>query len=463
VFDDRTLREVASDVRSGRIRWDEARDESVRRIAALDAQLGAFVAVPDASMSRVPDGPLAGAPIAVKDNIATQGVTTTCGSRILGNWVPPYDATAVKRIRDAGAVVVGKTNMDEFGMGSSTEFSAFGPTLNPHDPARVPGGSSGGSAAAVAAGLVPAALGSDTGGSVRQPAAHCGIVGVKPTYGTVSRYGLVAYASSLEQVGVLAARVHDAALLLEVIAGPDAADATSVGGTLDEPTPEGLRVGLVAEMLGPGVEPDVKAAVLRAGEQLAGAGASVDTVSIPSVDSALSAYYVIAPAEASANLARFDGVRYGLGAGETAATRTAGFGEEVKRRIMLGAFALSAGYYDAYYGRAMQVRTLVIRDFRRAFGECDVLLAPTSPCTAFRFGELIDDPVQLYLTDICTVTANLAGIPAMSVPWGVDGNGLPIGVQVLAPHFGERTMFRAAAALEALAPPLPRPRLHAVA
>ena len=404
-------------------------------------------------------GPLAGVPVALKDNLCTRGVPTTCSSRILDGWRPPYDATVVGRLRDAGAVVVGKTNMDEFAMGSSTENSAFGPTRNPRDPSRVPGGSSGGSAAAVAAGFAPLALGSDTGGSIRQPAALCGVVGVKPTYGLVSRYGLVAFASSLDQIGPFAASVADAALLLETIAGHDPADSTSLprpapalGDVLDEGV-DGLRIGVLRELVD-GADADVAGRVTEAAAALEAAGAKVGEASVPSTSLGLSAYYLIATAEASSNLARYDGVRYGLrvdGDDVNAmygATRAAGFGAEVKRRIMLGTYALSAGYYDAYYGQAQRVRTLIIRELEAVYSSYDALLAPTTPTTAFELGAKTDDPLAMYLSDVCTVPSNLAGHPAVSVPYGKGDDGLPVGVQVMAPALAEATMFRAAAALE---------------
>jgi len=408
-------------------------------------------------------GSLAGVPIAFKDNMCTRGVATTCSSKILEGWVPPYDATVVERVWASGAVPVGKTNLDEFAMGSSTENSAFGPTRNPHDTTKVPGGSSGGSAAAVAAGFSAVSLGSDTGGSIRQPAALCGVVGVKPTYGLVSRYGLIAFASSLDQIGPFATTVADAALLLEAIAGHDPADATSIpcdapriSEHLDDGV-DGLRVGIVTELMGEGIHPDVLERVREAADALADAGAKVDDVSVPAVTYGLSAYYLIAPAEASSNLARFDGVRYGLRVdAETTnemmvASRTAGFGDEVKRRIMLGTYALSAGYYDAFYGQAQKVRTLICRDFEAAYQDFDVLLSPTSPTTAFDIGA-IADPLTMYLNDTCTIPSNLAGHPAVSVPFGTGADGLPVGVQVLAPALDEVTMFRAAAALEVAAP-----------
>jgi aspartyl-tRNA(Asn)/glutamyl-tRNA(Gln) amidotransferase subunit A len=401
-------------------------------------------------------------PIALKDNLCTRGIATTCSSKILEGWRPPYTATVVQHVLDAGAIPIAKTNLDEFAMGSSTENSAFGVTRNPHDESRVAGGSSGGSAAAVAAGFAPIGLGSDTGGSIRQPAALCGVVGVKPTYGRVSRYGLIAFASSLDQIGPFAATVDDAALLLETIWGHDRMDSTSIA---DAPAPlaggaavAGLRVGIVSELTDvDGIAPEVRAAVERAGVALEAAGATVDRVSVPSCVYGLSAYYLIAPAEASSNLARYDGVRYGLRVdGEDVAemnarTRDAGFGPEVKRRIMLGTYALSAGYYDAYYGKAQKVRTLIIRDFAAAYERFDVLLSPTAPTEAFAIGEKASDPLSMYLSDICTIPTNLAGHAALSLPFGQGAAGLPVGVQVLAPALGEPVMFRVARALEAAA------------
>lgn len=406
-------------------------------------------------------GPLAGVPVAYKDNICTRGVPTTCSSRILDGWRPPYDATVVKRLAAAGAMMVGKTNLDEFAMGSSTENSAFGATANPLDLSRVPGGSSGGSAAAVAAGFAPFALGSDTGGSIRQPAALCGVVGVKPTYGRVSRYGLVAFASSFDQIGPLTTTVADAAVVFEVIAGHDSADSTSV----PEPAPdctgllnrgvEGLRVGVVSELL-EGIDDDVAERLHAAADALASAGAKVGTASVPAVTYGLTAYYLIAPAEASSNLARFDGTRYGLRVEAddvermNALTRRQGFGAEVIARVMLGTFALSAGYYNAYYAKAQRLRTLTCREFDAAYEHFDVLLAPTSPCVAFGFGER-SDPMTMYRCDTCTIPSNLTGDPAISVPFGTGEGGLPVGVQVLAPSLDEPLMFQVAAELERLA------------
>jgi aspartyl-tRNA(Asn)/glutamyl-tRNA(Gln) amidotransferase subunit A len=464
---------IAAAVRAGERSALEVVDEHLARIAEREGEIHAFNEVladqaraAAAAVDRGErQGPLAGVPVAIKDNLCTRGIPTTCSSRILEGWRPPYDATVVARVLEAGAINVGKTNLDEFAMGSSTENSAFGPTRNPHDTSRVPGGSSGGSAAAVAAGFAPLSLGSDTGGSIRQPAALCGVVGVKPTYGLVSRYGLIAFASSLDQVGPFATTVADAALLLEVIAGHDPMDSTSIArpapslvDVLDEGV-EGLRVGVLRELLdAEGIAPDVRRRTEEAAEALAAAGAKVDEASVPAATYGLSAYYLIAPAEASSNLARYDGVRYGLrvDAPNTGAmneaTRTAGFGAEVKRRIMLGTYALSAGYYDAYYGKAQQVRTLIIRDFRAAYESFDLLLSPTSPTTAFPLGAKVDDPLTMYLNDVCTIPTNLAGDPAVSVPFGRGDDGLPIGVQLLAPALGEATMFRAAAVLEGAAP-----------
>lgn len=410
-----------------------------------------------------PRGPLDGIPLAVKDNFCTRNIETTCASQILAGYRPPYDATAVTRLREAGAVLVGKTNCDEFAMGSSTENSAFGPTRNPWDPDRVPGGSSGGSAAAVAVGSVLGAFGSDTGGSIRQPAALCGVVGFKPTYGLVSRYGLVAFASSLDQIGPFARTVADTVVLFEAVAGKDPLDATSyegpvpvIGPTLGEGV-SGLRIGIVRELGGEGYDSEVATATSAMVDKLANEGAKVSEVSLPSFDVALSVYYLIAPAECSANLARFDGVRYGLRVpGETveemmARTRAEGFGPEVTRRILLGTYALSAGYYDAFYGKAQRVRSRLIAEMASIFEQTDVLVSPTSPTTAFELGAKTQDPLAMYLSDVCTIPANLAGTPAISVPISLDSAGLPIGFQVMAPALGEKVMFQTAAAVEELA------------
>ena len=444
----------------------EAAAAAVQAIRARESgpeALNAFLSVAEPSELESPasGGPLESVPIVVKDNLATLALTTTCGSRILEGYRSPFEATAIRRAREAGAVVVAKTNMDEFAMGSSTENSAYGPTLNPHDRGRVPGGSSGGSAAAVAAGLVPMALGSDTGGSVRQPAAFCGIVGIKPTYGRVSRYGLVAYASSLDQVGTLGRMVADAARLLRAVAGHDPRDATSA----ERPVPdfeaavgrgvEGLVVGVPEEYVPRGLPADVRSLIDRALESLRKGGAEVRPVSLPHTRHAIACYYVIATAEASSNLSRYDGVRYGPRDEEEdlvsmyEATRSHAFGTEVKRRIMLGTYALSAGYYDQYYGTAQRARRMITDDFLHVFESgVDVLLTPTTPAPAFELGERTADPVEMYLSDVFTVTANLAGIPGVSVPIG-RMRGLPVGGQVLAPWWEEERMLAVAGALEA--------------
>jgi len=407
------------------------------------------------------DGYLSGVPVAVKDNLCTLDLSTSCGSRILEGYRSPFEATVVRKLRAAGGFVIGKTNMDEFAMGSSTENSAFGPTRNPRDRKRVPGGSSGGSAAAVAAGIVPCALGSDTGGSVRQPASFCGVVGIKPTYGRVSRYGLVAYASSLDQVGTFGRTVEDATLLLQAIAGHDPRDATCanipVPNFMDTRSSDvaGLTIGVPREYFSDQLDPQVRDVCMQALEQLEAAGARVRDVSLPHTRYAVPTYYVLAPAEASSNLARYDGVRFGLRAAGASAsgdvyemTRSQGFGPEVVRRIMLGTFALSAGYYDAYYGRAQRVRSLIARDFEAAWEDgVDIIFTPTSPTPAFRLGARIDDPMSMYLSDIFTVTANLAGIPGISIPVGTV-DGLPVGGQFLAPKWEEVRMIHVARVLE---------------
>jgi aspartyl-tRNA(Asn)/glutamyl-tRNA(Gln) amidotransferase subunit A len=445
----------------------------LERIAAVEEKVGAFLALReeaalaqaeavDRELAAGRSAPLAGIPLAVKDVICTRGVPTTCASRILEGFVPPYDAEVIRRLKAQGAVLLGKLNMDEFAMGSSTENSGFRTTRNPWDLERIPGGSSGGSAAAVAARMCLGALGSDTGGSIRQPASHCGVVGLKPTYGRVSRFGLVAFASSLDQIGPLARSVGDAAAILQAIAGHDPADSTSV----PRPVPDyraalaggvaGLRIGIPREYAASeGLDPEVAAAVEAAVATLEALGARRVPVSLPHTRYAVAVYYVIAPAEASSNLARYDGVKYGLrrdGAGDLLqtyrATRSTGFGAEVRRRIIIGTYCLSAGYYDAYYGKASQVRTLIVEDFRRAFEACDLIACPVAPTPAFKIGEKADDPLTMYLSDIFTIAANLAGIPAMSVPCGFSSAGLPIGLQLMGRPFDEESLIRAGSAFE---------------
>jgi aspartyl-tRNA(Asn)/glutamyl-tRNA(Gln) amidotransferase subunit A len=474
-FEFASLREQSHAIRHKKISATELTRSYFARSKVLDPQLGAYLVMDQAGALTAAaaidqhiahggdPGPLAGVPMALKDIFVTKGLSTTVASRILAGWVPPYDGTAVARLRQAGAVIMGKLNMDEFAMGSSTENSSVKPCKNPWDPTRVPGGSSGGSAAAVAAGLCAASLGTDTGGSIRQPAALCGIVGVKPTYGRVSRYGVVAFASSLDQVGPMARTVDDAALLLEVIAGVDRHDATSI----DRPVPRytaqadvgarGLRIGIPDEYFAPGMEPEVEAAVQATIKEYEQQGATMVRVSLPHARYAVATYYIVATAEAASNLARFDGVKFGHRAELPAkaslldmykATRGEGFGPEVKRRIMLGTYALRSGYYDAYYKRAQQVRALIKRDFDRAFASCDVILTPATPTAAFKLGEKAADPLAMYLADIYTIGCNLAGICGMSQPCGFTRAGLPIGMQLLAPALGEEVMFRAAYAYE---------------
>jgi len=470
--------EIAAAIASGEISAVEVAQVHLDRIAAVNERVHAFLHVDREgalAAARVVDAKrangerlssLAGVPLALKDVFVQKGVPTTCGSRILEGWRPPFDSTVVRRLRDAGVVVLGKTNMDEFAMGSSTENSAYGPTRNPWDLGRIPGGSSGGSSAAVSSYQAPLGIGTDTGGSIRQPAAVTGVVGVKPTYGGVSRYGLVAFSSSLDQAGPLARTVLDAALLHEVIAGHDPLDSTSI----DAPVPpvaegariadvSGLRVGVVKELSGEGYQAGVEQRFREAVELLAKLGADVIEVSCPHFVYALPAYYLIAPSECSSNLARFDGMRYGLRVGDDgtrsteevmALTRAAGFGPEVKRRIMLGTYALSSGYYDAYYGQAQKVRTLITRDFDRAFESVDVLVSPTTPTTAFTIGERVDDPMAMYLADLCTIPANLAGNAAMSLPCGLaPEDGLPVGLQIMAPTLADERVYRVGAAVEA--------------
>ena len=461
--------EIRDSVRSGRISAAEVATAALKRIEEADSRLGAFITVqPDRVLERAREVdrrarsgdaklPLAGIPVAIKDNISTRHLKTTCGSRILQGYVPPFSSTAVEALENAGAVVIGKTNCDEFGMGSSTENSAFHVTRNPFDLERVAGGSSGGSAVAVAAGMAALALGSDTGGSVRQPASFCNVVGIKPTYGRISRYGLVAFASSLDVIGILAPSPRDAALLLSTVAGPDGRDSTSARvpvpdylAGLERPV-KGLRVGVPREFFDPGLDREVKGLIDEALRNATSLGCEIEDVSLPHTPRAVADYYIIAPAEASANLARYDGVRYGYRvpnpcdlADMYVGSRSQGFGAEVKRRIMIGTFALSSGYYEAYYGRAMKVRTLIRQDYDKAFERVDVLLAPVSPTPAFRIGEKTDDPLAMYLSDIYTVTANLAGIPALSVPCGFTSGGLPVGLQILGSHFQEEILLRLA-------------------
>lgn len=474
-----TAAETAAKIASGEVSAREVTQTHLDRISAVDDQVNAFLtmdadgalaaadAVDTARASGEKLPPLAGVPLALKDVVVTKGLQTTSGSKILEGWIPPYDATITTKMREAGIVILGKTNMDEFAMGSSTENSAYGPTRNPWDLDRTPGGSSGGSSAAVAAFEAPLSIGTDTGGSIRQPAAVTGIVGHKPTYGAVSRYGLIAFSSSLDQAGPFGRTVLDAALLHEVIAGHDPCDSTS----LDQPIAPvvtaaregargdlaGLTVGVVRELGGDGYEPGVTAAFTNAVERLENMGAKVVEVSCPNFSYALAAYYLIAPSECSSNLARFDSVRYGLRVGDDgvagleevmSATREAGFGPEVKRRIIIGTYALSSGYYDAYYGQAQKVRTLIGRDFASAFETCDVLVSPTTPTVAFPLGDRVGDPMSMYAADLCTLPASLAGVPAISVPAGLS-EGLPVGLQIMAPALADDRCYRVAAAVEA--------------
>ncbi|HEV7647352.1 MAG TPA: Asp-tRNA(Asn)/Glu-tRNA(Gln) amidotransferase subunit GatA [Actinophytocola sp.] len=476
-----TAADLAAKIHSGEVSAVEVTQAHLDRIGAIDATVHAFLFVDaegalaaaravdeDVAAGRPVASPLAGVPLALKDVFTTAGIPTTCGSKILEGWVPPYDATVTRKLREAGVVVLGKTNMDEFAMGSSTENSAYGVTHNPWDLDRIPGGSGGGSSASLAAFEAPLAIGTDTGGSIRQPASVTGTVGVKPTYGGVSRYGLVAFSSSLDQGGPCARTVLDAALLHQVIGGHDPMDSTSI----DAPVPpvvaaaregasgdlSGVRIGVVREFSGEWYQAGVTGSFGRAVETLRGLGAEIVEVSCPHFDYGLPAYYLIAPSECSSNLARFDAMRYGLRVGDEdghsaeqvmALTREAGFGEEVKRRIMIGTYALSSGYYDAYYGQAQKVRTLITRDFEAAFADVDVLVSPTTPTTAFRIGERVDDPVSMYRADLCTIPANLAGTPALSVPCGLsDEDGMPVGLQVMAPALQDQRMYRVAAAFE---------------
>ncbi|MGZ4614968.1 MAG: Asp-tRNA(Asn)/Glu-tRNA(Gln) amidotransferase subunit GatA [Actinomycetes bacterium] len=473
-----TAAETASAVSAGELSAVEVARAHLDRITAVDDRVHAFLHVDEdgalAAAQAVDDrraagetlGPLAGVPLAMKDVVATKGLPTTAGSRLLEGWRPPYDATVTRRLREGGVVILGKTNMDEFAMGSSTEHSAYGPTHNPWDLSRIPGGSGGGSAAAVASFQAPLAIGTDTGGSIRQPAAVTGTVGVKPTYGGVSRYGLIALASSLDQAGPCARTVLDAALLHAAVAGHDPLDSTSI----DAPVPDvvaaarsrdvrGMRVGVVKQFSGEGYQPGVEQRFHESVALLEELGATVVEVDAPHFDYALPAYYLILPSEASSNLARFDAMRYGLRVGDDgtrsaeevmALTRDAGFGQEAKRRIMIGTYALSSGYYDAYYGQAQKVRTLIVRDFEKAFEQVDVLMSPTTPTTAFRLGERVDDPMAMYLADLCTIPSNLAGNASMSIPAGLaPDDGLPVGLQFIAPPMADDRLYRVGGAVEA--------------
>jgi aspartyl-tRNA(Asn)/glutamyl-tRNA(Gln) amidotransferase subunit A len=444
-------------------------EEALKRIDGTEGKVEAFLTVDEEGArkraaeldaSSAERGLLFGLPAGIKDNIVTEGLRTTCASRFLANYDPIYDATVVQKLRKAQSVTIGKLNMDEFAMGGSNENSAYHPTRNPWDPERVPGGSSGGSAASVAAGQVYFSLGSDTGGSIRQPAAYCGIVGLKPTYGLVSRFGLVAFASSLDQIGPLAKNVEDAAYVLQAIAGHDSRDSTSANVAIPDYVSaltgdvKGLRIGVPKEYMGQGIDPQVKERVLEALRTFESMGAVWEEVSLPHSEYAVATYYLLASSEASSNLARFDGVRYGVRAEDPAnllelyrRSRSEGFGAEVKRRIMLGTYALSSGYYDAYYKKAQQVRTLIKRDFDQAFEKYDLILSPTAPTTAFKLGEQVNDPLTMYLNDICTIPVNLAGVPAISIPCGL-ADGLPVGLQLIGKPFDERTVLRAAHAFE---------------
>jgi aspartyl-tRNA(Asn)/glutamyl-tRNA(Gln) amidotransferase subunit A len=467
-----TVHDLSERLRRRELSSRELTDAVFQRVSATEDRVQAYLTLcRDLALAQAEEAdrrlrsggdhpPLLGIPVALKDIFLTRGVRTTCASKILNNFVPPYDATAVARLADAGAVFIGKTNLDEFAMGSSTENSAFKATRNPWALDRVPGGSSGGSAAAVAADQCIAALGTDTGGSIRQPAACCGIVGLKPTYGRVSRFGVVAFASSLDQVGPMTKDVTDCAIVLRAIAGHDPKDSTSV----EAPTPDyaarlrgepkGIRIGIPKEYFIPGMQAEVEAAVREAIRTLAAQGARIEEISLPHTEYAVATYYIIATAEASSNLARYDGIRYGHRAGAKDLTelytrsRSEGFGREVKRRIMLGTYALSAGYYDAYYLKAQRVRALVKKDFDEAFKKCDAILTPTAPTTAFKLGEKLEDPLQMYLSDIFTISVNLAGVPALALPCGFDAQGLPIGMQVIGKHFDEETLLRVGYAYE---------------
>ncbi|MBQ9334483.1 MAG: Asp-tRNA(Asn)/Glu-tRNA(Gln) amidotransferase subunit GatA [Lachnospiraceae bacterium] len=467
---------LGREIASGNIKVREATESYLSSIKAKDEQYNCYVTVDEEGAMKAADevqaridkgeldgSPLAGVPVAVKDNMCTEGLLTTCSSKILYNFVPTYESTAVGKLRDAGAVILGKTNMDEFAMGSTTETSYFGPTRNPANPEHVPGGSSGGSAAAVAAGECAYALGSDTGGSIRQPASYCGVVGIKPTYGTVSRYGLIAYGSSLDQIGPLTRNVSDAAAVLTAISGHDERDSTSVDKPAVDYTQslvkdvKDIRIGIPRDYFGEGLDPEVAAAVRGAADVLKSAGASVEEFDLSLVNYAIPAYYTIAAAEASSNLERFDGIKYGYRTEEYAGlhnmykkSRSEGFGAEVKRRIMLGSFVLSSGYYDAYYLKALKVKALIKKAFDDAFSKYDIILGPVAPTTAPKLGESLADPIKMYLGDIYTISVNLAGLPGISVPCGTDSAGLPIGVQLLADCFQEEKLFRTAYTYESV-------------
>ena len=466
-----TALELGTAIKKGRVSVKEAAQAALDRIAAQSSALNAFITVTgERALDRAgklqagvkdAESPLYGVPMALKDNICTRGVWTTCASKILGEFTPPYSAAVVDKLAGAGAVSLGKLNMDEFAMGSTSETSCFGPVKNPWDPERVPGGSSGGAAAAVAAGLGWYAVGSDTGGSIRQPAAFCGVTGIKPTYGTVSRYGLIAYASSFDQIGPICRDAADCAAVLDALQGKDPRDGTSLEGQygrlLDRLTGDvrGLKIGLPADCYGDGLAPEVRAAVLAAADVLKSRGAQVTELPFPVMEYVVPAYYIIAAAQASSNLSRFDGVKYGRRADEYGGlddlyrkTRTQGFGPEVKRRILLGSFVLSAGYYDAYYIKALQARAVIKSAFDRAFEQCDLLLTPTAPAAPPRLGTSLDNPLQMYLGDVYTVSVNLAGLPGLSMPCGFDSQGLPIGAQLIGPHFGEEMLLNAAHAFQ---------------
>ncbi|MCP4622445.1 MAG: Asp-tRNA(Asn)/Glu-tRNA(Gln) amidotransferase subunit GatA [bacterium] len=468
-----TISEAHQLLKSGEISSSELTRSVLDRIAAIDSKIDAFITVSeeiamqqadqaDAMIAGGNSTPLTGIPLGIKDLMCTRNLATTCGSQILNNFIPPYDATVIRKLKDAGAVIVGKLNMDEFGMGSSTENSSIKITRNPWDPSRIPGGSSGGSAAAVAADMCLAALGSDTGGSIRQPASHCSVVGLKPTYGRVSRFGLVAFASSLDQIGPLTKNVTDCAHMMNIVAGYDRSDSTSVPREVPDYTAaldgdlQGVRIGIPTEFSATeGLDPSVLAAVNNAIEVYEKLGAERVNVTLPHTEYAVAVYYVIAPSEASSNLARYDGVKYGFRNKDNTdlmnmyrSTRSRGFGPEVQRRIIIGTYCLSAGYYDAYYGKASQVRTLIRQDFKKAFETSDVILCPVAPTAAFKIGEIVDDPLTMYLSDIFTISANLAGIPGLSVPCGFSAEGLPVGLQIMGNHFNEEMILKAAYGFE---------------